>query len=161
MDLSMLREATEKAHARFEGIMDEIKALHRKAREIEFFQEAVLRLCVSWKDEDPGKYAAHWHCFKGGRKSWPRELVDTAAVQEFDDLRITRRPKTDPTPLAPFAELDRLLCPRCEKEGLDVGCYAQTEDGPDGDTWVKTYYVLCIGCVALSQTDSTPNGHRF
>lgn len=151
MELDALLSAIEAGPRTMKRFAEEVLATQKEARTHEAFQEALRLLRVSWKDADPGKYTAHWYCFKDNHKVWPRELVERA--------------KTDPKPasakLCAFAELDRQPCPHCRASGLDVGCYQQTEDGPFGDTWVKTRYVLCVECQALYQAFTQQSDHRF
>lgn len=139
MDLSTLQKALETAPVKMTKIVAEIEAKQKEGKTLEFFLEAVRLLRVSWKDADPGKYTAHWHAFKGGRKAWPRELIEGAAAD--------RRPS--PETIFAFKELDAANCPACKKLSLLVSCYQQTEDGPFGDTWVKQRYALCDVCQAL------------
>lgn len=138
MDLAKLQEAVEAAPGAIKRLAEAIERDQRAARGIQFFQEAVRLLRVSWKDSDPGKYTAHWYAFKGGRKAWPAELIDGAGER-----------KPDPAKLCAFAELDRKPCPHCEAASLEVECYEQSEDGPSGDTWIKTRYLMCADCRGL------------
>lgn len=142
MDLDALLSAIEAGPRTMKEFAEEVLATQKKAKTHEFFQEALRLLRVSWKDTDPGKYTAHWYAFKDNRKVWPRELVERAKTD----------PKPDPSKLCAFDSLDRQPCPKCKTPGLDVGCYQQTEDGPFGDTWMKTRYVLCAACQALYES---------
>lgn len=162
MLLEHLQESIGRATARMTNVVAEIEARQKEGKAIEFYLEALRLLRVSWKDVDPGKYTAHWYAFRNGRKAWPRELVDVRAVDAFDDKRITRHPKLDPTPLEDFHRLDRQACPDCKiNDGIVLGCYAQTEDGPHGDTWTKARYVFCAICRAAYGIDRQESSSRF
>lgn len=163
MDLSAMMKALETAPKRMKALIEGIEARQRQAKTIEFFLEAVRLLRVSWKDEDPGKYTAHWHCFKGDRKVWPRELVDADAVAKHVLDRRTRRPHWADydVPLAEFAELRREDCPACGESGLMACSYQQTYDSPGGDEWSKIIYVLCAPCLGLYRLSAQTSDGRF
>lgn len=163
MLLEHLQSSLERAPARTQKIVADIQALQKEGKVIEFYLEALRLLRVSWRDEDPGKHTAHWYAFSRGRKVWPRELVNVREVDAFDEKRIMRHPKTPSTPLDDFHRLDREACPSCKTgDGIVLGCYEQTEDGPHGDAWSRSRYVACASCMACYPL-GTPqvSGHRF
>lgn len=149
MLLEHLQRSLERAPARTRELVAEIEEKRKEAKVIEFYLEAIRLLRVSWKDDDPGKYTAHWYAFVGGRKVWPSELVDLEAVDARDLMRRDRMHDAPLTPLEAFQRLDRQACPGCKTEdGIILGCYAQTEDGPHGDAWTKARYIACASCLA-------------
>ena len=150
MDLAKLQKTLETAPARAKVLNEEIAAKRREAEALEFLLKAVRLLRTSWRDTDPGKYGRHWYAFKGNRKVWPRELIERSAND----------PMPAPESLCAFAELDAVNCPSCKRLAPLVCCYQQTEDGPFGDTWTKSFYALCVHCACLHQARPTQQSSR-
>lgn len=152
MDLAKLQEMLEAAPDRVKRLETEIAAHVREKEALQLFSQAVAGLKEDWKDADPGKYGAHWYALKGGQKAWPRELVGRAKAAD-------KRP--DPASLCDLARLDGKNCPACGRNGLLLCKYQQTEDTPFGDTWTKSFYVLCVPCKGLVHAESRSSSHRF
>lgn len=164
MDFTTLQTVLENAPARRKKLIDEIEVMTKEKGYLTFFLEAIQHLRTSWQSDDPGKYGPYLSCYKGGNKTWPRELVDAAAVAKHVDEYRKRFPhwKEYDISLAPLAELDQKACPNCKAPALLVRCYRQTFDSPGGDEWVKIHYVLCPQCVAMFQLgDALVSSERF
>jgi hypothetical protein len=153
--------------------------------------DLVGRLPRSWRDDDPGKYGDH--CFfvrdyvvsadgkvTGLDKVPLLEWCDHFhATEVVDDLDAARRGRKDrfrrdtviPVPLAPIADAmsarQPVACRFCGSadagDAVVIGSYAQTCDGPDGDTWCITLYQLCVtdGCGALTPIAQRYDDHRM
>lgn len=155
MDLSTLQLVLETAPGRLKTLEEEIAERTDEKCSLAFFLEAVRRLRTSWQDPDPGKYYAHWHGFKDGKKAWPRELVDAKSAAKYFKERGELKP-----PFALLADLDIIPCPACRTPALSVCEYRQSEDGPFGDMWIKSHYALCIHCACLHQASPTQHSTR-
>ena len=126
-------------------------------------KDALRGLRHSWVDESPGKYQNYWffvrlfdvsgvnragmpivsHC----QACWVREFTadPTAAAKKMSESKSALRP--------PFTQIEAVqtsYCGICQKDGVLVGCYAQTEDTPEGDLWTLTISTLCLSCPALT-----------
>lgn len=163
MDLSNLMAVIEVAPGRIDQLEKEIKEREHARGALQFLQQAVERLRVSWRDNDPGKYGPHWFCFLKGKKAWPRELVDVKAVVEHERNHRERVPNWPDyaVPLAPFAELKQEPCPGCKQPALIVCRYQQTYDSPGGDEWSKVWYALCADCQGLYPLHADQSSGRF
>jgi hypothetical protein len=148
----------------------------RIANDMAVLSNVLNRLCRSWRDTDPGKYGPHWFFVKNykigtsvdgyGRKFlervekiWIQELID-----DFDEAKKGRRQSSGnaltPVPLGTMCDVAMLTCSCAGRIPL-VGCYEQTEDGPDGDTWVKAIHALCPTCATLTLIACRVEDHRF
>jgi hypothetical protein len=164
MNITTLQTVLETAPARSKQLNDEIEARMQEKGAITFFLDMIRHLRTSWHDDDPGKYGPYLSCYKGGNKTWPRELVDTAAVAAHVEAYRKRFPlwKEYDVWLAPLAELDQHPCPRCQAPALLIRSYQQTHDSPGGDEWAKRHYLACTQCVALYQFgESQISSERF
>ena len=152
MEFSKLQTLLESAPARVKEIERAVASLQKEETALELFLGAIDGLKTSWRDSDPGKYGPHWYATRHGKKAWPRELISRA---KRDDR------KPDPAALCDFKELDHKNCPACKRLGAMLCCYQQTEDTPFGDTWTKTFYVLCAPCKGLVRAEVRTSDGRF
>lgn len=171
MDTTSFSKAIEALERSTTELKNEIRKKSDDLAVRSFVMKALQGLRTGWRDADPGKYGQHWFFVKRYAtvpadvrhghfatlercdRFWVRELVSNpeAAAQGVPMARphggpLERKP---PPPLGDFGETKKEPCPSCRKESVIIGCYEQTEDGPDGDTWEIHLYALCLGCPGL------------
>lgn len=151
-----------------------------RLKSIELAKEALDGLRRCWKDEDPGKYGDHWFLAKDYslaapdpdvrspritkvEKFWAIEIIDDAVEAQRGRKSRWSSDATEryPVPLGKLADAKQEACPHCQKLTTVVGCYGQTEDSPEGDTWMMELFTLCLACVALESLASRVESGRF
>ncbi|MBI3572557.1 hypothetical protein HY091_03465 [Candidatus Kaiserbacteria bacterium] len=111
---------------------------HRQAH----IQRILSGLKSSFVGNDPGKNSAAYFFIKSfdGRKR--RVIAAEFLGAGFDRSRINY-------PVVPLSTVDQHPCSTCGAEQPVIEQYLQTEDSPDGDTWLKEHFVLCFNCNGL------------
>lgn len=170
MDARSFSSAIESLERSTTELKDDIRKKSDDLAVRSFVAKALKGLREDWRQGDPGKYGQHWFFVKryqvvpaSGQlarfdilefceRFWVRDLVSNleAAEQGLPMTRYGSEPlKRIPVPLGDFAEAKIGRCRACGKDSPIVGCYEQTEEGPDGDTWEIHLYALCLGCPGL------------
>ena len=152
-----------------------------RLKNMELVSEALDGLRRCWKDEDPGKYGDHWFLVRDYtidprsaefiRSPRIGEVTKFWALETIEDPIEAQRGRKSrwqhdqqeryPVPLGKLADAKQQPCPHCKAAATVVGCYAQTEDSPDGDTWQMELFTLCLACVAIDTFASRMEGNRF
>jgi hypothetical protein len=144
--------------------------------------KALNGLRNDWRQGDPGKHGQHWFFVKRYallpdtryghiatlercERFWVRDVVSNlAAAQEGVPMS---RPhggpleRQSPVPLGDFGEAKTEPCRACGKSCPVIGCYEQTADGPDGDTWEIHLYALCLACPTLHPVAKRGDEYRL
>lgn len=140
-------------------LQEELAELEKEAERLRFMQKIVKSLPMSWQQQDPGKYKPAY-CFLTRRYSCAvvqelllpgTEIFTESQRKEWNEYQGERpyyQPYDKVPPyytVIPFADVLKVACPICGELQPVVEFYAQTEDGPDGDTWEKWDFVLHCG----------------
>lgn len=87
--------------------------------------------------QDPGKYGPVFYVLDPvGRQALPEEYVN-----ENHPHRLRRGA------LVKLADARKVACPHCGRLQIETVKYHQTFDSPEGDTWVKEYFIVCEKCL--------------
>jgi hypothetical protein len=146
--------------------------------------KALNGLRNDWRQGDPGKYGQHWFFVKRYallpdtrhghiatlercERFWVREVISNleAATQGVPMSRPHggQLERQAPVPLGGFDEAKTEPCrdANCGAPCPVIGCYEQTEDGPDGDTWEIHLYALCLACPTLHPIAKRADEYRL
>jgi hypothetical protein len=112
----------------------------------------ILRLLrTSWQERDPGKYGPAYFFLDStlSRRAVVREFLPDGACPaihyEIVDLGAVGRHK----------------CSRCGNLEPVIELYVQTRDSPDFDEWLKSRFVFCVSCNAMTTVSSRTSDCRF
>ena len=142
--LEVLKKKEEEAKKQF---LD-AKHLHKTVKSV---SDVLKALRTNWNDSDPGKYSSNYFFFRNGKKMWARELLDDPKAAE-----LKHRDR-----IGTIGEVDPVPCPECKLDGLKIGRYYQTYDGPSGDEWQLDIYAMCLDCMRLFQLAYKNSVMRF
>lgn len=148
----------------------EAVTLARRARAYAAQSRRLSRLLISWKDSRIGKRdEGIFFLDVDGKRGVVRELLPPGtkfySVEEWNVYREENKGKDfsffgydgvpPDYPIIPFSRLKCAECPLCGKYHPVLESYSQTEDGPEGDTWRKAFFLECLEKVSdhiISQT---------
>ena len=113
-------------------LTEEIRLLEEKIKTQSRIEDILSGLKTTPKQEDPGKSERAYYF-----------------VKEIKENNIT--PSDEPS-----LNQD---CPNCKKKQPILMWYGQTEDSPEGDTWVKEAFIIC--CEKVHAIKSFARDYRF
>ena len=115
----------------------EVEALERIMKASLFTKNALTKALSSWSVSDPGKSGEVWFFLD---VFWKRVIPQEIAPKVYSERRGLS--------VIPFASVMTGICPStgCGQDAFAMESYEQTEDGPDGDTWTKKWFLVCPVC---------------
>ena len=173
-----LKESRERAAAHVKWCEEQAN----RAKATKLYMEAITGLATDWRDRDPGKYHPVWFfvkefdatiCPNRGTNTvtkcdgfWiasfaddPTQVVIGRPIEK--SFWSSQAPPPTPVPLGKWKEVAEVDCPKCKHKAIVVGCYEQTDDSAEGDTWELSIHSLCQECLTMSELARSWSDYRF
>ena len=154
---------------------DEAKRYKQKEQENQEMVEILEGLQNSWQDPDPGKYSDAFFFINA-------DLCKRVVVREFlaDDVEVCRtkeewneylerqpcRPvKYEKVPykysVVGLSHVGKGRCEKCQQMQPVILLHVQISDSPEGDQWLKEYFVFCLDCCHKTTIKSEKSPNRL
>ncbi len=170
--------------AKKKDVANELEKRRAAVRDIENEQKWLVAIDTiftslhrSWSEADPGKYR-HVHFFlepATGKRVVVQEFLPPGTKiysskeewnryisEGFKDFRFSGYDGVPPHyRIVPLAEVVTGMCSLCGQAHPLIESYSQTADGPSGDEWSMTTFVICPSKMEYTILYHREQSHRF
>lgn len=172
--LSNLDNGAKSAMKKIKILEKEIEILEKEKEKNLEIKKIFKGLLVAWKHPDPGKYYDAFFFLNSKMKRvvvqefLPKGTKICHSSEEWEAYEKTRSWHGAEYNVVPYwypvvslSEVAKGVCPQCKLQEPNIEHYVQTDDSPEGDQWVKEYFILCIDCKATFVRKFQASSNRF
>jgi len=155
-ELSTMVSQADKLKEEKESLEAKLKVMNEKVSMLEKIEESIKGLIKTAKEEeDARRKVGAYDPKKGYRTYYDAGKYDTAYyfVAEIREDNIIASKKFKP------ALYEK--CPKCNKKVPLLMWYSQTYDSPEGDTWEKEAFTICLDCKTRHKIKRIARDNRF